>query len=98
MNNHCHVDIVQKTVSTEELDSIKKIVLTVQGMGCPNCAARVHNSLIVLKGVTNAYVDHNRGVAEVEFNPDMVSIPAFIDAVADAGNDGHHKYAVISFA
>jgi len=98
MDKHCHVDIVQKNATGKELVNVKKVVLSVQGMGCPNCAARVHNSLIVLNGVINADVDHNRGEAEVEFNPDMVSIPAFIDAVADAGNDGRHKYTVTSFA
>lgn len=97
MNKHCHVDIVQKSATLEELVNANKVVLTIQGMGCPNCAARVHNSLIVLKGVINADVDHPKAVAEVEYNPEIVLIPALVDAVAQAGNDGRHRYTVISF-
>jgi copper chaperone CopZ len=61
-------------------------------MGCPNCAARVRNSLISLKGVVDAEVDHTIGMAEVVFNPSLTAIPALIEAVARAGGDGRHEY------
>lgn len=93
MNDHCHVDTVQKTATGEERKTVKRILLTVRGMGCPNCATRVHNSLVTLKGVINAYVDHITGTADVEFNPQMVAIPALVGAVAKAGNDGRHEYS-----
>jgi len=95
MNDNCHVDPIHKTVTSEERDTVKRISLTVQGMGCPNCAMRVRNSLVTLEGVINAYVDHNTGTAEVEFNPHMVAIPALVGAVAEAGNDGRHDYSAV---
>lgn len=97
MNDNCHVDQVQKIATFEELKTVKRILLTVQGMGCSNCAMRVHNSLVALKGVINAYVDHTTGTAEVEFNPHMVVIPALVGAVAEAGNDGRHVYSAVPF-
>ena len=67
-------------------------MLGVRGMGCPNCAARVRNRLLGLKGVTEADVDHFTGTADVEFNPNLVTIATLFDAVAQAGNDGRHRY------
>lgn len=95
MNDNCHVDPIEKIATGEEREMVKKTSLTVRGMGCPNCAMRVHNSLVALKGVINAYVDHTTGTAEVEFNPHMVAIPALVGAVAEAGNDGRHAYSAV---
>ena len=61
-------------------------------MGCPNCAARVRNSLIALTGVVEAYVDHTAGMAQVNFNPNLTNLPALVEAVAQAGGDGRHEY------
>lgn len=93
MNDNCHVDPVQKTATPEERKTVKRILLSVQGMGCPNCAMRVHNSLVALNGVINAHVDHTTGTAEVDFNPRLVALPSLVSAVAKAGNDGRHAYS-----
>jgi copper chaperone CopZ len=95
MNDNCHVDPIEKNATSEERKTVKRLVLAVRGMGCPNCATRVHNSLVALTGVINAYVDHITGTAEVEFNPQMVAIPALVSAVAKAGNDGRHDYSAV---
>ncbi len=92
MDESCHVEPVQKIATAEEQQITAFIMLGVQGMGCPNCAARVRNSLLGLKGVTEADVDHFTGTAHVEFNPNLVTIPALFEAVARAGNDGRHRY------
>jgi copper chaperone CopZ len=92
MDENCHVEPVQKIASAEEQQVAESIVLGVQGMGCINCAARVRNSLIGLKGVTAANVDHVMATAAVKFNPHLVTLADLFDAVARAGNDGHHEY------
>ena len=92
MNNHCHVDPVTKSPTPEERQTLRGALLAVWGMGCPNCAMRVRNSLLSLNGVVEARVDHLAGMAEVVFNPTLASIPALIDAVARAGEDGRHEY------
>jgi len=92
MDEQCHVEPLQKVASADERSKTSWTLLAVYGMGCPNCANRVRNSLISLNGVMEAYVDHTMGIADVEFNPDLVTIPALIDVVARAGGDGRHNY------
>lgn len=92
MDENCHVEPLQKVATDDERSKTSWTLLAVYGMGCPNCANRVRNSLISLNGVVEAYVDHTMGIADVAFNPDRVTIPALIDAVARAGGDGRHEY------
>lgn len=92
MDATCHVEPMHKMATVEEHRITTLIRLGVQGMGCPNCAARVRNSLLTLNGVTEAAVDHRTGTADVEFNPQLIVIPALCEAVARAGNDGRHRY------
>ena len=91
MNDNCYVEPIQKIVADEERQKVEMAFLTVWGMGCPNCAARVRNSLLSLNGVVNAFVDHNTGMAGVAFNPQLVSVEMLLGAVAHAGNDGRHE-------
>lgn len=92
MDDNCYVEPVQKIVTDEERQKVEMALLTVWGMGCPNCAARVRNSLLSLNGVVSACVDHIAGIAGVVFNPELATEEMLIDAVANAGNDGRHEY------
>ena len=98
MDKSCHGESLQKIVTAEEQQATALIRLGVQGMGCPNCAARVRNGLLALNGVTEAEVDHLTGLADVGFNPNLVAVPALIQAVAQAGNDGRHRYRAFSLS
>jgi len=92
MDENCYVEPIQKNATAEERQKIEKALFVVWGMGCPNCAARVRNSLLLLNGVVNAYVDHTAGVAGVIYNPELATVEMLISAVARAGNDGRHEY------
>ena len=92
MEDRCHVEPIQKVSTADEQKSIELALLTVSGMGCPNCANRVRNSLLALYGVVDAYVDHSAGIAQVSFNPAIETIDELISAVARAGGDGRHAY------
>ena len=92
MDENCYVEPIQKNATAEERYKVEKALLTVWGMGCPNCAARVRNSLLSQNGVVNAYVEHITGMAGVAFNPELASVEMLLSAVASAGNDGRHKY------
>lgn len=89
---NCHVEPIQKISTPEEHQGITTARLAVWGLGCLNCANRVRNNLIAVTGVVEADVDHTTGFAFVEYNPDLVSVPSLLQAVAQAGNDGRHKY------
>jgi copper chaperone CopZ len=96
MNHNCHVVPVEKIVTPEEQDNTEHLILVVQGMGCSNCAMRVRNRLFALKGVVSAEVSHLTALANITFNPDLVTQNNLSEAVANAGNDGRHSYQVIS--
>ena len=95
MEHNCHVDTVQKIVTAKEREVTETILLAIQGMGCPNCAMRVYNSLIASTGVISASVNHIVGIAQVTFNPNLIGITELLDAIAKAGNDGRHSYSAI---
>jgi copper chaperone CopZ len=92
MDEKCNVEPQHRKVSSVEFQKARVAVLAVEGMGCPNCAARVRNSLISLYGVTDAVVNHVTGSAKVSFNPDLVGFPALADAVTRSGIESGHIY------
>lgn len=92
MDDHCHVDPIEKTATAEELESTTTAYLAISGMGCPRCAMRVRNSLFTVHGISDATIDHLTGMGKVVFAPGLTSISAIVEAVARAGNDGQHKY------
>lgn len=92
MEKDCHVEPVQKTPSSEEMESSEMIFLSVQIMGCRNCANRVQNSLIQIEGVIDAEVSHTAEIAEIYYNPELTNQAALVEAVARAGRNGRHEY------
>jgi copper chaperone CopZ len=96
MNHHCHVVPVEKVVTAEEQEHAEHLILMIQGMGCENCAMRVRNGLFSLKGVAQVEVSHLTAAADILFNPDLVALKRLFEAVANAGNDGHHAYKVVA--
>ena len=92
MDEACHVEPIQVIVTIEEQQATALILLGLQGIGRPNCAARVRDNLLALKGVIEAEVNHINGTAHVEFNPNLVTMAALFEAVAQASNDGRRRY------
>jgi copper chaperone CopZ len=88
----CHVEPVVKAATAVEQSQIEVVALAVWGLGCPNCAARVRNSLLNLCGVVEADVLHTLGVAQVYYNPTLATPEQLVAAVVQAGGDGRHEY------
>ena len=88
----CSVAATQKPVDPAALHGSAVAVLRVAGMGCGNCANRVRNSLLNLPGVLAAQVDLGEGLVRVNFTSNGTELQHLLDAVSDAGNDGHHEY------
>jgi copper chaperone CopZ len=71
---------------TEPL-SADRVVLHVNGMGCPLCVTNVDMQLYRLKGVEKVQVDLGAGTVSVDLTGDKRPSPAQLEhAVADAGN------------
>lgn len=92
MHDTCHVEPIQKITTEDEQKTAELALLAVSGMGCPNCANRVRNSILALYGVVDTYVDYAAGIAQVSFNPNIATIDDLIIAVNSAGRDGRHAY------
>ncbi len=59
--------------------------LSVTGMTCGHCQAKVEKALKGVTGVYTAIVDLEDGKAEVDFNDDAVTAADLITAVKKAG-------------
>lgn len=88
----CHVDRLAPAEDPAELRDQKTVVLAVTGMGCPTCASRVHNALVLTSGVVDVDVRLEDGRVKVAFDPARTDGPELVAAVAAAGNDGRHHY------
>jgi copper chaperone CopZ len=92
VDENCHVDALHKAPSVEERREHAAAILAVQGMGCPNCANRVRNSLLQVYGVLSVDIALEVGMARVSFNPVLAGVTDLTRAVAAAGGDGRHEY------
>ncbi|MBI2184032.1 MAG: copper-translocating P-type ATPase [Thaumarchaeota archaeon] len=63
----------------------KKITLHLGGMHSASCEATIENALSSLDGVQHASVSFNSAKAEVEYDPDKVTVETMRKAVSDVG-------------
>ena len=91
-HENCHVEPIEKPLEENALSQADAAFLGICGMGCPNCAMRVRNGLIRLKGVLYADIYLQSGVATVAYDPQLVTTVELVTAVYESGNDGRHDY------
>ena len=94
MDDKCHVILFNKDIVLDDTEHTQVITLHVTGMGCVNCANRVHNRLIDHPGVVVAEVSHITAKAEVTYIPTKVSVPQLLGLIAGAG-DNRHMYRAV---
>lgn len=63
----------RKKIKLENKELIMKKTMNIEGMMCEHCEARVKKTLCAIRGVKNADVDHNKGIAVVELESDVSS-------------------------
>ena len=63
--------------------AMKKLEITIDGMHCQACVAKVHDALESIGGVTSAEVQ--LGSAEVTFDEQVCAAKVLIDAVRGSG-------------
>jgi copper chaperone CopZ len=91
-DQNCHVEPINKPLDRDALARSESAYLAVSGMGCPRCATRVNNSLLGLDGVIQSGVFLEHALAAVVYDPARVDVADLLQAVSDAGSDGHHHY------
>jgi copper chaperone CopZ len=97
-HHNCHVEAEKKELSKEAVSAKATADLNIYGMGCQNCANRVHNSLIRQEGVMDVNVNLETHSARVVYDANKSTIARLVSAVSAAGNDGHHQYSATVMA
>ena len=97
MSDHieCHVEPVEKPLDQAALHTAEVTFFSVSGMGCPRCATRVRNGLLLKDSVLFADVSLQNGVVVVAYNPVQTIPDSLVTAIAATGNDGRHHYQAI---
>ncbi|PKO05743.1 MAG: hypothetical protein CVU41_09965 [Chloroflexi bacterium HGW-Chloroflexi-3] len=93
MKDPCDIKPFKKTSVFEEYHKSQTSILSISGLNCPNCALRVRNALLKTYGITTALIDHESGLGEITYNPDIVQPQNLVSAIVLAGGDGIHQYA-----
>lgn len=96
-HTNCHVSIETKSKTVATPNS-RESLFNINGMGCQNCANRVHNALLKQDGVFDVAVDLEMHSAQVRYESGKVNVDKLIAAVSAAGNDGHHNYVATLIA
>ena len=68
-------------------DAPRAVSIPVTGMTCAACAATIERALKKLPGVGAAGVNYATNRATVTFDPDVLAVPAIVEAIRDVGYD-----------
>ena len=66
---------------------MENTVIKLGGMSCQGCVKNISGVLSALSGVASAEVSLEAAEARVAFDPQVVSRPALLEAIEDAGCD-----------
>lgn len=91
-DHECYVARISKDYDPERLTDRLIAHLSLAGLGCPNCATRVHNGLLALDGVIDANVGLSPQRAVVTFDPGRTLPEQLTEAVHWAGAASRHRY------
>ena len=64
---------------------MENIELKIEGMHCTGCSARLQKVLSNLDGVSRAEVSFEKGMANIEFNKEIITLDEIKNAIVDSG-------------
>ena len=64
---------------------MENIELRIEGMRCTGCSARLQKVLSNLDGISNAEVSFEKGMANIEFNKEIITLDEIKNAIVDSG-------------
>ena len=64
---------------------MENIELRIEGRHCTGCSARLQKVLSNLDGVSNAEVSFEKGMANIEFNKEIITLDEIKNAIVDSG-------------
>ena len=63
---------------------MENIELRIEGMHCTGCSARLQKVLSNLDGISNAEVSFEKGMANIEFNKEIITLDEIKNAIVDS--------------
>ena len=64
---------------------MENIELRIEGLHCTGCSARLQKVLSNLDGISNAEVSFEKGMANIEFNKEIITLDEIKNAIVDSG-------------
>ena len=64
---------------------MENIELRIEGMHGTGCSARLQKVLSNLDGISNAEVSFEKGMANIEFNKEIITLDEIKNAIVDSG-------------
>lgn len=64
---------------------MENIELRIEGMHCTGCSARLQKVLSNLDGISNVEVSFEKGMANIEFNKEIITLDEIKNAIVDSG-------------
>lgn len=65
--------------------AMERTVFTIDGMTCMNCQNRIEQALKKTAGISSVRVSYSRGLAEVEFDPEILTRSQIVTIIEDLG-------------
>lgn len=83
----------ERPIENVEAPNITTVYLSIQGMKSPDCAMRIYNALMFIKGVIRVGIVMEKGLAAAVYMDDDVSPDTLVKAVEALTCDGKHLYS-----
>jgi copper chaperone CopZ len=77
--------IQENTISENEAEKPKTVIIAVEGMTCEGCAAQINEELKKLKGVISAEASYKNKNVKVVYNPKLVTLEQIKKAINELG-------------
>jgi copper chaperone len=68
-----------------EVKEQKKVVLMLENLSCPDCAAKIGAALKHSKGVSDAEVLYTTSKVRIVYDPDLTRVESFVRIIEDIG-------------
>ena len=77
--------VVFLPIATAGSPDVVRTTFTVEGMHCDGCSSAITATLKKFDGVSEASADHEKGVAQVVYNPRKTQVDEFKTAIEKLG-------------
>ncbi|MHC4138991.1 MAG: heavy-metal-associated domain-containing protein [Planctomycetota bacterium] len=77
--------VEEEGIQAGELEGLEEYEISINGMTCANCEAKVKGALLKCSGVKTAWVSHIEGNAVIEVDDDAINGDEIVAAIEKAG-------------